>query len=465
MTKIRVLYLVEDLKIGGLERLVETIYNGLDRNKFVPHIWCLSEGGQLADKFVSKHEKIRILNLNTYHNLRNILKLKKLIKKNNFAIVHTHGYFANTFGRVSAFLAKTPIIIAHVHTTDLNVKKRHKFIEKLLSKITDRVICCSNAVRSFAITNMRCDPVKTIIIYNGVHSTSEKNNHRDRVNINIVCVASLVTNKGHKYLLDAIKNICASDFSNIIVHVVGDGPLKNGLIEYTCKLGIREKVNFWGIQENVNCIMKSADICVLPSIEREGLGISLIEAMSIGKPLVGTRIGGIPEVIKNGISGLLAEPKSEKSLEEQLKKLIKDEKLENIMGENGKIRFERNFCAETMLRSIESVYSTLLRKKNIGSANILYLHNKTKISGGEQSLLNLWANLNGKKFIPHLVLPGSGPFATEAKKKGLKVEFIDIPKWRPEYLFKLIIAFLKLFKYCFKNKIKIIHSYTPRNKI
>ncbi len=465
MTKIKVLYLVEDFNIGGLERVVEAIYNGLNRKKYEPHIWCLAGGGQLADKLASKREKIKILNLSSYHNLRNILKLRQLIKKHNYTIVHTHGYFANTYGRISAFLANTPVIIAHVHTTDLNPKKRHNFIEKLFSKVTDRVICCSNSVKRFNIKHKRSDPAKTITIYNGTKSQGKKNNHRDVDNINIVCVASLVSNKGHRYLLEAVKRLCTSGINNITLQVIGEGPLKDDLVGYARKLGIADRVIFLGIQENVNSIMEGADICVLPSIDIEGLGISLIEAMSHGKPVIGTRIGGIPEVVEDGVSGLLAEPKSSKSFEQQLKKLIKDEKLRNIMGENGKNRFDRFFRAESMLRKIESVYSTLLKEKNIGSANILYLHNKTKISGGEQSLLNLWKNLNDNKYVPHLVIPNSGPFEEEAKKISLKVEFINIPKWRLKSLFKLIIAFLKLLKYCRKNKIKIIHSYTPRNNI
>jgi glycosyltransferase involved in cell wall biosynthesis len=465
MNPIKVLYLIEDFNIGGLERLVETIYNGLDRYKYDPHIWCLAEGGQLADKFALKNGKIRVLNLKSYHNLNNIIKLRYLIKKNDYKIIHTHGHFANTFGRISAFLANTPIIISHVHTTELNSKKRHKFIEKLLSMVTDKVICCSRAVRKFTIEHMHSNPARTITIYNGVYLPKKSNDHSFNDKINIVCVASLVSNKGHRYLFDAIKRLQDSGDTNFILNVVGGGPLKDELIEYSIRLGIDDKIIFWGIKKNVNDIMNCADICVLPTIEREGLGISLIEAMSHGKPVVGTKIGGIPEVIKDGVTGLLADPMNAKSLAKQLQKLIQDKKIRNMMGANGKKRFDRLFRAEIMLRNIESVYSKLLEKKSLNTTNILYLHNKMKISGGEQSLLNLWKNLNRDRFTLHLILPGPGPLEAKAKKNKLKVEFIKIPRWRPQSIFKLIVAFVKLTKYCRENRIKIIHSYTPRNNI
>jgi glycosyltransferase involved in cell wall biosynthesis len=465
MSKIKILYLVEDFKIGGLERVVETIYKGIDRTKYDTHLWCLAKGGQLANKFISNREKIKILNLNGYHNLINILKLRQLIKKHKFKIVHTHGYFSNTFGRIAAYLANTPVLIAHVHTTELNLKRRHKFIEKLLSRVTDRVICCSDAVRKFHIEHKQTDPIKTITIYNGINSPHKKKYLRNFNKINIVCVASLVWNKGHCYLLEAIKELCSSGITNVFLYVVGEGPLKNELIKQTRKHGIANKVHFVGIKENIKHIIKIADICVLPTTEREGLGISLIEAMSYGKPVVGTKIGGIPEVIEDGCTGFLVQPKSSISIEKKLKKLILDENLRQIMGQNGKNRFERLFKAEQMINNIEMIYSTVLREKKIDNNNILYLHNKTKISGGEQSLLNLWKNLDKDYFIPHLIIPNDGPLEEQAKKLGLKVDFITVPRLRPKYVFKLFVAFMKLAKYCRENKIKIIHSYTPRNNI
>jgi hypothetical protein len=157
MNKIKVLFLVEDFKIGGLERVVAFLYDGLNKEDFDPAIWCLAEGGHLAQKFFKDKKNIRILNLKSYYNPLNILKLSFYLRKGKFQIVHTHGYFAGTFGRMAAYLAETPIILAHVHTTDWSLSFRNIIIDRMLSRITDRIICCSNAVREFLIDNERID--------------------------------------------------------------------------------------------------------------------------------------------------------------------------------------------------------------------------------------------------------------------------------------------------------------------
>ena len=99
MARVKVLHLVEDFKVGGLERIVETIYNGLDRSLYEPHIGCIVAGGHLADLFLREGRSLSILGLRTYHNPANILRLARFIRQGGFHIVHTHAYFAGTMGR------------------------------------------------------------------------------------------------------------------------------------------------------------------------------------------------------------------------------------------------------------------------------------------------------------------------------------------------------------------------------
>ena len=143
---------MEDFKIGGLERVVENIFDSLDRDVYEPSLWCIAGGGKLADEFIMERKDIRVLNLRTYHNPLNILKLAYLLRKQRYHIVHTHGYYASTIGRISALLARVPIIITHVHTTNWNFKRRNIVIEKLLSEVTGKIICCSHAVREFVVS-------------------------------------------------------------------------------------------------------------------------------------------------------------------------------------------------------------------------------------------------------------------------------------------------------------------------
>ena len=468
-SKIKVLQLLEDFEIGGLERIVENIFEGLDRARYEPSIWCIAGGGKIAHKFFRKGEDIQILNVKTYHNPLNILKLAVLIRKNRFQIVHTHGYFASTMGRISAFLARTPIIISHVHTTYWSFSKRNLWVEKVLSRVSDRIICCSNAVGDFLISHERIDPEKLIRIYNGVHFKKEddsgvREDHFNHKETRIITTASFVKNKGHRYLLEALSRI-VKRHRNVRLSLVGDGPLKSDLLNYAESLGISSYIEFLGVIDNVEKILKETDIFVLPSIEREGLGIAMIEAMSQSKPVIGTDIGGIPEVIEDGVNGYLVEPRDSDSLAEKLEILIDDKNKRERMGREGRKRFEEKFDASIMLRQLEDLYESLLNQKSIGVSRVLYLHNKSNISGGEQSLINLWRNLDRKRFVPHLIIPKDGLLGQEARRLGLDVGYCDIPQLRPSMLFIIGKIFLALGQYCKKNRISIIHSYTPRNNI
>ncbi len=368
--KIKVLQLVEDFKIGGLERTVETIFDGLDKGRYAVSIWCIAAGGEIADKFIHEGKNIRILNLKTYHNPLNIFRLSYLIRTNRFQIVHTHGYFAGTMGRISAFLARTPVIISHVHTTDWNFSKRNLWVERVLSRITARIICCANVVEDFLISHEKLDPKKLVTIYNGVHCRKEeeistKVFNSNRGTIRIITIASLVENKGHKYLLDALSKIVLHH-SVIELSVVGDGPLKARLMDYAKSLGVYDHTKFSGLMDDVRTILKDSDILVLPSVEREGLSIALIEAMCQGKPVIGTNIGGIPEVIEDGVNGYLVPPRDSNALAEKLEILIKDKQERERMGVEGRKKFQERFDARIMISKIEELYKLLLMKKKIG---------------------------------------------------------------------------------------------------
>ena len=360
---------MEDFKIGGLELTVASLFKGLSKEKYEPSIWCIAGGGQLAEKFIRKNKKIKILNLKTYHNPLNIIKLASLIRIQKFHIVHTHGYYASTMGRIAAFLARTPIIVAHVHTTYWKFKKRHLRIEKELSKITDRIICCAKAVEDFVISNEKISPEKATTIYNGIHyqkwegkETEPYPSVKEMVQIGIT--ASLVENKGHKYLLDALSKI-VKKHHNVKLNIIGDGPLKNQLTDQAKRLGISDKTEFFGIVNDVQTILKNCDIFVLPSISREGLSIAIIEALWLAKPVIASDIGGNKELVENGVNGYLVPPKDSDSLAEKLEILIGNREQGRMMGLEGNKKFKKNFDADLMIKKIERLYDSLLDNKNI----------------------------------------------------------------------------------------------------
>lgn len=363
MKKFKILYLIEDFGIGGLERIVESLFLFINKDRYKPSIWCIAGGGAIEHKLKKEFENIRVLEFKSYHNPINILKLAILIKKEKFQIVHTHGYFASTMGIISSFLANTPINISHIHTTDWDLKKRNIFVDNILSNLVDKIICCSEAVQKFVVINEGIKKDKTIKIYNGVSNKLKKYCNPLKIfaddEVCIATVASLVKNKGHTYLLEAIHKIYQTQ-KNIRLIIVGEGPLKNELMNYANELGIEKVVYFLGRKDNVYEILSQIDICVLASTEREGLGLSLLEAMCHSKPIVGTKIGGIPEIIENGYNGYLVLPKNSENLAYRLGNLVNNNSLREEMGKNGKKIFDKKFKQEIMIKNIEHLYENLI---------------------------------------------------------------------------------------------------------
>jgi glycosyltransferase involved in cell wall biosynthesis len=184
--------------------------------------------------------------------------------------------------------------------------------------------------------------------------------HNDAV---IGIVSKLWEGKGHEVLIRAFKEI-KREIKEARLVIVGEGPLDSMLHEITDTLGLTDSVLFTGFQMDVAGIISSFDVAVLPSFF-EGMGRVLLEAMAMEKPVVASRVGGIPDLVKDGINGFLITPGDVKGLAEALKKLLNDKGLANIMGRNGRKGITDRFSADAMVRSIKKIYIECLAGKGI----------------------------------------------------------------------------------------------------
>jgi len=371
MKRIKVLHLVEDLKIGGLERVIESIVTGLDKDRYDAEVWCLARGGQIAEELIDKGVSVKILGMKSYYNPLKIIALSRLMRKEKIKILHTHGYFASTFGRLAAILARGPVIIAHVHSTYYGYNKRNVLIERFLSFFTDKIVCVSVAVQEFVLEVEGINEKKTLVIYNGVEGP---NTYETELNVNrksfgisdsdivVITVASLTPHKGHSVLIDAM-HVLTQEYQNLRLLIVGDGPLRNDLAEHVKGLELTRNVVFTGLRKDIYSLLKFSDIFVLPSLEREGLGMAIIEAMECGLPVIGTRLGGIPEVIEENMNGFLVTPGNPEELAAAMEKLINDKSARTGMGRMGRKIFEEKFTVTKMIENIESLYDELIEKR------------------------------------------------------------------------------------------------------
>lgn len=176
-------------------------------------------------------------------------------------------------------------------------------------------------------------------------------------------VSKLWDGKGHAVLINAFKEL-KKEIKDARLVIVGEGYLYDellGMVDMHC---LKDSVLFTGFQMDVSEIISTFDVAVLPSFF-EGMGRVLLEAMAMEKPVVASRVGGIPDLLEHGINGFLVRPGNVEELTEALKKILTDRRLAESMGKQGRKRIKEQFSADVMAQSIQKLYSELLTRKVI----------------------------------------------------------------------------------------------------
>ncbi len=375
--KIKILYLITTFSVGGAEMHLLSLVSGLDKEKYNIVVAFLKEEAGEARSLVRDFSvlgvKIVDLKMVSLFNIGGLWRLAKLIRKERPDILHTHLYRSDLAGAFIGKLFSVPIIISTVHNEEPFLRNLFlSFLNRLSSKIDDKVIVISDSVGRYMMKVVGIHPSKIKRIYYGLkigEVVDEKNNElRKEYQINsktplIGTIGRLAPQKGHKYLIEAMHKI-TQFIPNAELVVVGhdEWGLKKELEALSFQLGLSRNVIFTGFRSDVEAIMKSLDLLVLPSLW-EGFGLVLLEAMAASKPIVATRVSAIPEIVIDGETGLLVPPKDSNALAEAIIKLLKNPKLAAEMGRKGRERLEKKFSLEKMIKETEALYDLVVREK------------------------------------------------------------------------------------------------------
>ena len=358
---------------------------GMDSRIYEAELAC-APGGRLVD-LVQKHNmSVRTFNnlVQPLHPVRDMLALMNLIfflKNNRYHIVHTHNSKAGFLGRLAAKFAGVPVIVHTVHGFAFHdqepIWRQNLFrnLERRASRWCDKMIFISQPLIDWALREGIVTEDKAVKIYSGIEldqfgpvTEDTKNSIRSKWRIGhedvvIGVVSKLWEGKGHAILIEAIKEL-RKEIQDIRLVIVGEGYLYNELRNLVHMLGLSDSVLFTGFQMDVSEIIATFDVAVLPSFF-EGMGRVLLEAMAMEKPVVASRVGGIPDLVEHGVNGLLVSPGDVLELSNAIKKIVRDKKLALEMSKKGRKRITEQFSADAMVQSIEKVYNECLNAKGI----------------------------------------------------------------------------------------------------
>lgn len=366
MKKLKILFVHQNLDMGGAERLRYQVIKCLDTDKYDLEVCCLEHKGEIGEDIEKLGYKVFCLNQRA--NLFNpliFLKLYRLIKNRKYDIVQSSMFYANYYAGIAAFFAGVRVILFEEHGIYL-WKAKYKvfiFIDKLLAKMTTKIIACSETVRRFISFQERIPRDKIITIYNFVDDLENgillnKSEARKKFNFPqdlflIGIIGYLKIEKGHKYLFQALPLLNFSDYKLL---VIGNGYLEKELKEMVSRLGLENRVSFMDKSDKVFEIMKALDVLVIPS-DNEGMPMVLLEAMKYFLPVVASRVSGIREVIEDGKTGILVTKKKPERIALALNYLKENpEILHNLAKEAARVVNDK-YSKGVYLDKLERLYA------------------------------------------------------------------------------------------------------------
>lgn len=365
-TPTRVLYLSHAFAVGGAEEMVLNLVRHLPP-QYVPAVACIHEAGPIGLEIERTGVPFKVLGLKPGV-LRpfDVLRLRDFLYECQPDIVHTFLLTGSLYGRFAAMMARVPVVIG----TEVNVyeKKRtlHALAERWLMRDTDAVVASAESVRDFYIKQVKADPSKVEVIYNAVdwaqlQATMSRDEMRGSVDVPtdaplLTIIARLTEQKGHRILLDALVR---PDLAHARLLVVGDGPLRQALESQAANLGLSPRVRFVGARRDLGNILAATDVFVMPSFW-EGLPLAMVLAMGAGVPVVATRVAGIPEVVQDGVTGLLVPPGDAGELGAALSRVVNDDTTRVLLGQAARTFVGPRFGVDGYVRSVTALYDRLL---------------------------------------------------------------------------------------------------------
>lgn len=289
-----------------------------------------------------------------------VASLLRVIRKHEIDLVNTHssrdswlGLFASRFSR------RRPGLI---RTRHLSTPLGRGVMTKFLYARPDRIVTTGEAIRRRLIEELGLPPGRIVSIPTGIDLGyfQPSGSEQEKGSLSVGIVAFLRSWKGHDYFIEAAVQVLRK-IPSATFYIVGNGPAEPRLRAWLEKLQAGERIRMFGYQPDVRSILSKLDIVVLTSYANEGVPQSLLQAMAMGRPVIGTTVGGIPEVVHDGVNGYLIPPKDASACAEKIIALLESPERRMEMGRAGRAIVEKEFSFDRMLDQAEGVYRIALQ--------------------------------------------------------------------------------------------------------
>jgi len=378
MTRTRILKVVPTLMCGGTENQFMTLGRRLDRTRFDVSFACLRRWGPFVDELgelgIPLHE-YRVATFRSVHALAQQARLARQIARTRVDIVHAYNFYGNVFAVPPARLM-APVVIASIRDRSPYLTALQKRVQRYACQFADRILVNADAVKDWLINEEGYDPTNIVVIRNGVDmarfdgAPAGEAIRREfglpaRARL-VVLVSRLARLKGIEQFLHAAAAL-KPRYPDVRFLLVGepsppDPAYLRDLEQLAETVGVTDCVTFTGRRSDIPAVLGAADVAVMPSLN-EALSNVLLESMAAAAPVVATRVGGTPEALSDGETGLLVPPGDVAAIVEAVARLLDDRELASRLGCAARQRIHDRFSVDRMVRATEGLYADLLARK------------------------------------------------------------------------------------------------------
>jgi len=368
-------------KYSGKVTSVNDLVLGFDKERFnVIFIYLRGHGDEKNLLKEAGYEVFYLSNIERINTFRFsiLFKLVRILKEHNVDIIHCHAHKSTVYGTVAAVLAKTPVVIAHVHGLGRSRNFRRKLMNFLLFKKINRIVPVAERVREDVLKNNWSVPEEKITVlensidYGRFADVSISKEDAKRI-LGLASdafvfgtVGRLAPTKGLSYLIEAFPKVKEQKPSAQLV-LFGDGPCRAELEQQASNMSCRDSIHFLGHRDNIEQLLRGMDVFVLSSVA-EGMPRAILEVMAAGIPCIATEVGGIPEIISGNNVGILVPPKDSEALAEAMVNVanLTDEKLEKqvVKAQN---RVRQFYSHQVVREKVRKLYESELKTSYKGS--------------------------------------------------------------------------------------------------
>ena len=380
--KLRVCHVATGDLWGGAEAQILTLLSYLNEEKQVLVSAVLFNQGKLADELSALGIDVTVISEAKFNAVRLLYELVRHFMRAHVDIVHAHKPKDTVLASLAARMAGISNIIGTIHGSPEPLKgwehwkmEFYLFLDWLVNKHLVKVLV---AVSNDLEGRLRCKygQQKVVRIHNGLDLRKVRVNAntldlRKELKICEQCyvlgtVGRLVPVKAHEQLLHLARALLEKGWKFTIL-IVGEGPERKTLETLSVDMGLSRYVILLGHQAQVHDYLHLMDVFVLTSLH-EGIPIALLEALALRKPVVATRVGGVPEVIEHGRSGLLIPPNNIQELVTSTMSVLSDRNMAQYLGENGRRRIEEQFSVAQMSREMTQLYLKMASPEHLDPA-------------------------------------------------------------------------------------------------